>query len=112
MLTIRQLVRLPLVPVPAGLVPDLGGPRVYGMAALVRSYLRATQWHRPILPVWLPGKANRAYRAGANPARTGRWAGGPERSSWPSGYARQRQQIQTGLVFRFVLGDAEALTSR
>jgi uncharacterized protein YbjT (DUF2867 family) len=91
LLTIQQLARLPVVPVPAGwrvqpvdtgevadrlvglalgapagLVPDLGGPRVYEVATLVRGYLRATHRHRPILPVRLPGKANRAYRAGAN----------------------------------------------
>jgi uncharacterized protein YbjT (DUF2867 family) len=91
LLTVRQLAKLPVVPVPAGwrfqpvdtrevadrlvelargapagLVPDLGGPRVYELAELVRSYLRATDRHRPILPVWLPGKAARAVRAGAN----------------------------------------------
>ena len=89
--TIRQLTKLPVVPVPAGwrvqpvdsgevaarlvelalgrpagLVPDLGGPRIYELADLVRSYLRAGGRHRPILPVRLPGRANRAYRAGAN----------------------------------------------
>jgi hypothetical protein len=39
---------------------------VYELPALVRGYLRARGKHRPILPVWLPGKAARAYRAGAN----------------------------------------------
>ena len=91
LLTVRQLARLPVLPVPAGfrfqpidagevaarlvelalgapagLVPDLGGPRVYELADLVRSYLRATHRHRPILPVWTPGGAARALRAGAN----------------------------------------------
>lgn len=51
---------------PAGLVPDMAGPRVYDMADLLRSYLRASHRHRPILPVRLPGKAARAFRAGAN----------------------------------------------
>jgi uncharacterized protein YbjT (DUF2867 family) len=51
---------------PAGLVPDLGGPRIYELAELVRSYLRATHRHRPILPVRTPGRAARAVRAGAN----------------------------------------------
>jgi uncharacterized protein YbjT (DUF2867 family) len=89
--TVRQLARLPVVLVPAGwrfqpvdpgevaarlaelalgrpagLVPDLGGPRVYEMAELVRGYLRARGMHRPILPVRVPGKAARAFRAGAN----------------------------------------------
>ncbi len=51
---------------PSGLVPDIAGPRAYDMAQLVRTYLRTTGRHRLILPVWLPGKANRAFRAGAN----------------------------------------------
>jgi uncharacterized protein YbjT (DUF2867 family) len=60
-----RLVELTLGP-PAGLVPDLGGPRVYRGADLVRGYLQASHRHRPIVPVWLPGKAARAVRAGAN----------------------------------------------
>jgi uncharacterized protein YbjT (DUF2867 family) len=51
---------------PAGLVPDMGGPRVYGAADLLRSYPRATKRRRPIVPVPLPGKAAREFRAGAN----------------------------------------------
>jgi uncharacterized protein YbjT (DUF2867 family) len=51
---------------PAGLVPDLAGPKVYGMADLVRSYLRARGKHRLLMPVRMPGKAGRAYRAGEN----------------------------------------------
>jgi uncharacterized protein YbjT (DUF2867 family) len=89
--TARQMARLPVVPVPsgfrfqpidagevadrlvelalgtpAGLVPDIAGPKVYGMADLVRGYLRARRKHRLLVPVRLPGKAARAYRAGAN----------------------------------------------
>ncbi len=51
---------------PAGLVPDMGGPRVYGAAELLRGYLRATKRRRPSVPIWLPGKAARVFRAGAN----------------------------------------------
>jgi uncharacterized protein YbjT (DUF2867 family) len=51
---------------PAGLVPDLGGPRVYTFADLLRSYLHANHQRRLIMPVWLPGQAARAHRAGAN----------------------------------------------
>jgi hypothetical protein len=47
-------------------VPDIAGPRVYGMAELVRGYLRARRQRRPIVPVRLPGKTARAFRAGAN----------------------------------------------
>jgi uncharacterized protein YbjT (DUF2867 family) len=90
-LVVRQLARLPVVPVPAGfrfqpvdpgevadrlvelalggpagLVPDLGGPRVYEMATLVRGYLGARGRRRPTLPVRIPGAAARAFRAGAN----------------------------------------------
>jgi uncharacterized protein YbjT (DUF2867 family) len=60
-----QLVELTLGP-PAGLVPDLGGPRVYRGADLVGGYLQASHQHRPIVSVRLPGKAARAVRAGAN----------------------------------------------
>lgn len=51
---------------PAGLVPDLAGPKVYELADLVRGYLRARGKHRLMMPVRLPGKAGRAYRAGEN----------------------------------------------
>jgi uncharacterized protein YbjT (DUF2867 family) len=51
---------------PAGLVPDLAGPRVYPMAELVRSYLRVRGLHRLLVPLWLPGQAARAIRAGVN----------------------------------------------
>jgi uncharacterized protein YbjT (DUF2867 family) len=88
--TVRQLAKLPVVPAPvgrfqpvetdevavrlvelalgqpAGLVPDLGGPRVYTVAELIRGYLRVTGRRRPILPIRMPGRAARAVRAGAN----------------------------------------------
>ena len=87
----RQMARLPVIPVPsgvrfqpvdadevaarlaelalgapAGLVPDMAGPRVYPMAELLRGYLRASGKHRPTVPVRLPGQAARAVLAGAN----------------------------------------------
>src|SRR5829696_7405002 len=88
----QQMAKLPVVPVPAGFrfqpvdaaevaarlveltlgepagkVPDMGGPRVYGAADLLRGYLRASKRRRRlIVPVWLPGRAARAFRAGAN----------------------------------------------
>jgi uncharacterized protein YbjT (DUF2867 family) len=86
----QQMAKLPVVPVPAGFrfqpveadevaarlveltlgepagrVPDMGGPWVYGAAELLRGYLRATQ-RRLIVPVWLPGRAAREFRAGGN----------------------------------------------
>ncbi|HYI14275.1 MAG TPA: hypothetical protein VEX37_02715, partial [Thermomicrobiales bacterium] len=51
---------------PAGLVPEMGGPQVYEMSDLVRSYLRASGKHRPIVPMKMPGRAARAFRDGAN----------------------------------------------
>ena len=51
---------------PAGLVPEMAGPRVYPMADLLHGYLAARGKHRPIMPMRLPGKAARAVRAGAN----------------------------------------------
>jgi len=56
---------------PAGPVPDLAGPTVYGMADLVRGYLRASGRRRLLMPVRMPGKAGRAYRAGENLALDG-----------------------------------------
>ena len=91
LLLVQQMAKLPVIPVPAGLrfqpidaaevadrlaelalgtpsglVPDMAGPRVYEMTELVRVYLRARGKHRPILPVWIPGNAARAFRSGAN----------------------------------------------
>ena len=51
---------------PSGLVPDLGGPRAYEMADLLRSYLRAAHRRRLLIRVRLPGAGARALRAGAN----------------------------------------------
>jgi uncharacterized protein YbjT (DUF2867 family) len=51
---------------PAGRVPDLAGPTVYGVADLFRGYLRASGKRRLLAPVRMPGKAGRAYRAGEN----------------------------------------------
>jgi uncharacterized protein YbjT (DUF2867 family) len=87
----RQMTKLPVIPVPAGfrfqpvdagevagrlvelalgrpagLVPDMAGPRVYTMPDLLHSYLRASGQRRPTVPVPIPGKAARAVRAGAN----------------------------------------------
>jgi uncharacterized protein YbjT (DUF2867 family) len=87
----RQMAKLPVVPVPAGfrfqpvdsgevagrlvelalgtpagLVGDMAGPRVYGMADLLREYLRARGTRRMMVPVRIPGKAARAFRDGAN----------------------------------------------
>lgn len=51
---------------PAGLVPDIAGPRVYGFAELVCDYLQARGKRRLMVSVRVPGTAARAFRAGAN----------------------------------------------
>jgi uncharacterized protein YbjT (DUF2867 family) len=51
---------------PAGRVPELAGPKVYEMRDLIRGYLKARGKRRLMVPVPLPGKAGRAYRAGEN----------------------------------------------
>ncbi len=86
----RQMAKLPIIPVPsgfkfqpvdtsevaarlvelalgapAGLVPDIAGPRVYTMTELLKSYLHAAGLRRPLLPLPLPGQAARAVRRGA-----------------------------------------------
>jgi uncharacterized protein YbjT (DUF2867 family) len=91
LMTVQQMSKMPLIPVPAGfrfqpidtdevaarlvelalgapagLVPDLGGPRVYEMAELIRSYLTARGMRRPLVSVPLPGRAASAFRSGAN----------------------------------------------
>jgi uncharacterized protein YbjT (DUF2867 family) len=87
----EQMARLPLIPLPAGfrvqpvdagevaarlvglalgeptgLVPDMAGPKVYSAPELLRGYLRASHRRRLVIPVWLPGRAARAFRNGAN----------------------------------------------
>ncbi|CAM5481426.1 hypothetical protein SVIOM74S_06645 [Streptomyces violarus] len=51
------------------------GPDVHDLAALARPYLRLRGRRRPMLPVRIPGKAGRAYRAGANLTLEGAEAG-------------------------------------
>ena len=50
---------------PAGLVPELGGPRAYELTDVVRDYLRRTGRDRLIMPIKAPGQAAKAVRAGA-----------------------------------------------
>jgi uncharacterized protein YbjT (DUF2867 family) len=51
---------------PAGLVSEIGGPRIYEMAKLLQSYLHATRKRRLIVPMPIAGGAARAFREGAN----------------------------------------------
>jgi uncharacterized protein YbjT (DUF2867 family) len=51
---------------PAGRVPDIAGPEIRHATDLARAYLRTTGQRRLLLPVRLPGKVFRAYRAGGH----------------------------------------------
>ena len=51
---------------PVGRAPDFGGPQVRPFHGLARSYLSIVGKRRAIMPIRLPGKAFRAFRAGAN----------------------------------------------
>ena len=91
LLVAQQMAKLPVIPVPAGfrfqpvdtgevagrlvelalgapagLAPDLAGPRVYTVPGLLHPYLRARGKRRPMVPVPIPGKAAHAVRDGAN----------------------------------------------
>ncbi|MEU4396566.1 NAD(P)H-binding protein [Kribbella sp. NPDC023855] len=55
---------------PAGLVPDIAGPKIYTLKEIVSSYLAATGRRRPMVPLHLPGKAARTFRTGINLAPT------------------------------------------
>lgn len=103
LLVAQQMAKLPIIPVPigmrfqpvdsdevaarmfelalgapAGLVPDIAGPRVYTMAELLRSYLRTRRMRRLFVPIPLPGGSARAVRAGANLSV----GGTPGRRTW------------------------------
>ena len=90
-MVVEKMARLPVVPVPAGIrfqpvdagevadrlvelalgepsgrVPDMGGPRVYLMADMVRAFQHSQGIRRPLLGMRLPGSAARAFRNGVN----------------------------------------------
>lgn len=94
--TAQQLTRLPVVPVPSGVLlqpvevgevadrmaelalgepvgraPDFGGPRVWNAGDAVRAVLRASGRRRPVVSLPLPGKGMRALRAGGLLVRDG-----------------------------------------
>ena len=60
---------------PAGLVPDLVGPKVYSLGELAADYLRVTGKRRLKLPIRVPGKAGKVYRAGGNLTLSGATVG-------------------------------------
>jgi uncharacterized protein YbjT (DUF2867 family) len=60
-----RMVELSLGP-PAGLAPDIAGPRVYTLDELIRGYLRAAHRRRLFVPMPMAGGAARAIKAGAH----------------------------------------------
>ena len=60
---------------PAGLVPDVVGPKVYTVGELAQDYLKATGRRRLSLPIRVPGKAGKVYRAGGNLTLSGAHVG-------------------------------------
>ena len=114
LLVVRQLAKLPVIPFPsgmrfqpvaavevaqrlvelaldkpAGLVPDIAGPRAYRLDELARVYLQATERRRLFVPLPVGGQAARAIKAGANIA--------PDRAvgrvSWEEFVAEQVGQL-------------------
>lgn len=51
---------------PVGRARDIGGPRVDTLADLLQVYCASIAKARPVLPIGIPGKTGRAFRAGAN----------------------------------------------
>lgn len=60
---------------PVGRAADLGGPRVRDARELARATLRAAGRRRVTVPMWLPGRTARAFRAGGNLAAPDRATG-------------------------------------
>lgn len=71
---------------PAGLVKPLAGPQAFGVRELVGGYLDARGKHRLFVPMRIPGKAGKAYRAGDNLALGGNDVG---KRTWEEFLAEQ-----------------------
>ena len=66
----ERLVELALAE-PAGRVADLAGPAIMSLPDLTRTYLQARGKRRPFVPIRVPGKLGRVYRAGENLTQDG-----------------------------------------
>ncbi|WP_405869734.1 SDR family oxidoreductase [Streptomyces sp. NBC_00005] len=81
---------------PAGRVPDMAGPKLYDIPALVRPYLELRgRRPRPRLRIRIPGKAGRAYRAGENLTLEGAEFG---KRTWEEFLAERLGREQSGSV--------------
>jgi uncharacterized protein YbjT (DUF2867 family) len=85
---------------PAGIVPSLGGPKIYPMDRLARDYLAAIGRRRLIMNLRTPGRASAAFRAGANLTPdhadgVGTWESFLARKfpASPAGASRSRRQL-------------------
>ncbi|MGY1945212.1 SDR family oxidoreductase [Nocardia asiatica] len=78
---------------PAGRVPDLVGPEVFGMRDMVRDYLTTLGKRRALLTVPVPGKAGRVYRAGENLVTDGAEVG---ELTWADYLAQRAGAVRAG----------------
>jgi uncharacterized protein YbjT (DUF2867 family) len=58
---------------PAGRVPDIGGPEVRTLSSLTQAYLSSKGSKKGVVELPLPGKAARAFREGAQVAPASAW---------------------------------------
>lgn len=74
---------------PVGRAPDFGGPQVRAFDDLARSYLAMVGKRRAVMPIRLPGKAFRGFRAGGHLA--------PERTAGTTTFEQYlRRQLEAG----------------
>jgi len=74
---------------PAGRVPDIGGPEVRTLANLAQAYLSAKGSKKAIVQLPLPGKAARAFSEGAQVAPASAWGD----ITWEEFLQRQFAQV-------------------
>jgi uncharacterized protein YbjT (DUF2867 family) len=79
---------------PAGRVPDIGGPEVRTLASLTRAYLSARGSKRGVVELPLPGRAARAFREGAQVVPASAWGD----ITWEEFLQRQFAQVPRRMV--------------
>jgi uncharacterized protein YbjT (DUF2867 family) len=79
---------------PAGRVPDIGGPEVRTLASITQAYLSAKGSKKGVVELPLPGKAARAFREGAQAAPASAWGD----ITWEAFLQRQFAQVPSEAV--------------
>ena len=79
---------------PAGRVPDIGGPEVRTLASLPRAYLSARGSKKGVVELPLPGKTARAFREGAQVVPASSWGD----ITWEEFLQRQFAQVPSEAV--------------